>query len=66
VGRESEDEGVPPSLELFKKAGELGILAIRLGPGPHLKGRTLPGDISPTEFGESASVFVIALWIMLI
>ena len=35
---------------MFLKCGEYGLLAARIGPGPHLAGRTLPGGVSPEEF----------------
>eukprot|EP00924_Labyrinthula_sp_SR-Ha-C_P013002 maker-scaffold_12-snap-gene-6.44-mRNA-1 protein AED:0.00 eAED:0.00 QI:206/1/1/1/1/1/2/452/516 len=41
----------PPSDELFKKMGEFGMLAGRIGPGEHLKYvKNLPGGIKPEEF----------------
>lgn len=39
-----------PSLELYKKLGEEGVLASQIGPGPWLKGLKLPGGINPEEF----------------
>lgn len=35
---------------MFLKCGEIGLLAARIGPGDHLKGRKLPGGIQPEEF----------------
>lgn len=45
-----EASGEPPSVEMFQKCGEVGYLASRIGPGPHLKGRQLPGGVKPEEF----------------
>ncbi|KAF8319271.1 acyl-CoA dehydrogenase [Clavulina sp. PMI_390] len=46
-----EEDGKPPSQSLIDKMGELNILAMRLGPGKHLKGRTLMnGLVKPEEF----------------
>jgi alkylation response protein AidB-like acyl-CoA dehydrogenase len=45
-----EESGEPPSKDLFKKMGELNILAMRLGPGKHLHGLKLFADIDPKEF----------------
>jgi hypothetical protein len=47
----NDADGKPPSKELFEKAGEYGLLAARIGPGAHLKGRKLPGGVTPEEFG---------------
>lgn len=46
----SEADGKRPSVELVKKMGALGLNAMRLGPGKHLKGRKLMADIKPEEF----------------
>ncbi|KAJ3187949.1 hypothetical protein HDU85_006342 [Gaertneriomyces sp. JEL0708] len=46
----NEDSGTPASAELFRKMGNFGLLACRMGPGPHLKGLTLPGGVKPEEF----------------
>ncbi|KAH6599394.1 hypothetical protein BASA50_003090 [Batrachochytrium salamandrivorans] len=40
----------PASLESFKKMGEFGYLAARIGPGEHLKAFSLPGGVSPDKF----------------
>jgi alkylation response protein AidB-like acyl-CoA dehydrogenase len=32
------------------KIGSFGLLACRMGPGPHLKNLTLPGGVKPSEF----------------
>ncbi|KAI0671567.1 acyl-CoA dehydrogenase NM domain-like protein [Trametes maxima] len=46
-----EEDGKRPSLSVINKAAELGILAMTMGPGKHLKGRTLmDGVIKPEEF----------------
>ncbi|KAJ8521124.1 hypothetical protein ONZ45_g2176 [Pleurotus djamor] len=46
-----EDDGKRPSAHVFEKMGELGIIAMRLGPGKHLQGRTLMGGlVKPEEF----------------
>jgi alkylation response protein AidB-like acyl-CoA dehydrogenase len=47
-----EESGEQPPLELFRKMGEAGILAARIGPGEHMN---LPGvprlnDIPPDQF----------------
>lgn len=42
--------GKHPSPELWLKMGEAGILASRIGPGPHLEGLKLPGGVKPEEF----------------
>merc|ERR1711907_567778 len=41
----------PPSDEIFLKMGAFGLLAARIGPGPHLKYvPSLPGGVDPDEF----------------
>ncbi|WFD33823.1 hypothetical protein MCUN1_000643 [Malassezia cuniculi] len=45
-----EADGKRPTVELVRKMGELGINAMRLGPGKHLKGRKLFADIKPEEY----------------
>ncbi len=45
-----------PSKEVFEKCGQFGLLAARIGPGPWLKGRSLPGGVKLEEFGESYEV----------
>ncbi|KAI8920050.1 acyl-CoA dehydrogenase/oxidase [Powellomyces hirtus] len=43
--------GEAPDLETYQKMGQFGILACRLGPGPHLKMvPSLPAGIKPEEF----------------
>ncbi|KAJ7056450.1 acyl-CoA dehydrogenase [Mycena amicta] len=44
-----EEDGKPPSPEVWAKLAEANILAMRLGPGPHLKGRKLMGGIIKPE-----------------
>ncbi len=51
-GRINEVTGERPSKEAFEKAGEFGLLASRIGPGKHLAGRRLPGDVKPEQFGR--------------
>ena len=45
-----EADGKRPSVEIVRKMGELGINAMRLGPGKHLHGRKLFADVKPEEF----------------
>jgi alkylation response protein AidB-like acyl-CoA dehydrogenase len=46
-----EEDGKRPTQAVFDKMGELEIHAMRLGPGKHLKGRTLiNGIVKPEEF----------------
>lgn len=41
----------PPSDEIFRKMGEFGLLAARIGPGEHLKyAPRLPGGVSVEDF----------------
>jgi hypothetical protein len=35
---------------VFEKCGQFGLLASRIGPGPHLKGFKLPGGVTAEEF----------------
>lgn len=45
-----EEDGKPPSASVFKAMGEKNIIAMRVGPGPHLKGRVLlDGTVKPEE-----------------
>ncbi|KAJ1564472.1 hypothetical protein HK405_014786, partial [Cladochytrium tenue] len=37
-------------LELYQAMGRFGLLASRIGPGPHLKSFRLPGGVRPEEF----------------
>ncbi|KAJ3111544.1 hypothetical protein HDU96_005605 [Phlyctochytrium bullatum] len=45
-----EDNGGKMPLEIYQKMGRAGLLASRIGPGPHLKGFQLPGGVKPEEF----------------
>ncbi|CCX06108.1 acyl-CoA dehydrogenase/oxidase [Pyronema domesticum] len=45
-----EEAGEHPSKEFFLKCSEVGLTPMRMGPGPHLKGRKLFADIKPEEF----------------
>lgn len=45
-----EESGQRPSDEMFKKMGDVGLLAMRLGPGKHLLGMKLFADVKPEEF----------------
>ncbi|KAI0833233.1 acyl-CoA dehydrogenase NM domain-like protein [Trametes gibbosa] len=46
-----EEDGKRPSLSVIQKMAETGVLAMTMGPGPHLKGRTLLGGVvKPEEF----------------
>lgn len=47
----SESNNKPPTAEVYRKMGEFGFLASRIGPGPHLKlVPSLPGGVKPEEF----------------
>lgn len=46
----NDASGEAPSKEVFLKAGSFGLLASRIGPGPWLKGRSLPGGITAEQF----------------
>ncbi|TPX72950.1 hypothetical protein SpCBS45565_g00388 [Spizellomyces sp. 'palustris'] len=46
----NEESGTIADQELFEKMGSFNLLACRMGPGPHLHGRTLPGGVKPEEF----------------
>lgn len=54
--QEREEDGQMPSRHVFDEMARLNIIAMRLGPGPHLKGRILmngivnPGEVSPSIF----------------
>lgn len=47
---QGEESGKPCSKELFQKLGESGLLAMRMGPGPHLKKFKLISGIEPEKF----------------
>ncbi|KAJ7284912.1 acyl-CoA dehydrogenase/oxidase [Mycena rebaudengoi] len=44
-----EEDGKPPSQSVFDALVRTNILAMRLGPGPHLKGRILMGGLVEPE-----------------
>lgn len=46
----AEQTGARPSAELIKKQSDVNLHAMRLGPGPHLKGLELFGGVKPEEF----------------
>jgi alkylation response protein AidB-like acyl-CoA dehydrogenase/predicted heme/steroid binding protein len=48
--KEFDIMGKYPSKEIFLKCGEFGYWASRIGPGPWLQGRKLPGGVKPEEF----------------
>ena len=43
-------QGLPGTLETYKKMGEFGLLACRIGPGKHLDRFKLPGEVTTSEF----------------
>ena len=45
-----DTQGKPGSLETYKKMGEFGLLASRIGPGKHLQNFKLPSDLAPEKF----------------
>ena len=48
--QEKEGDGTYLSQELIDRMADTNILAMRLGPGKHLQGRKLLGDVKPEEF----------------
>jgi hypothetical protein len=45
-----EEDGKPPSQDVLQKMAELGIHAMRLGPGKHLKGmKLMNGLVAPEQ-----------------
>lgn len=52
IAESYDDMGKSPPPELFKKLGQAGFLAARIGPGAYLKdlGIPLPGGVKPEEF----------------
>lgn len=56
VAADMENDGDEPDMDLYKKLGDAGILALTIGPGEKLckfcktHGITLPGGIPPEEF----------------
>ncbi|KAF9476703.1 acyl-CoA dehydrogenase [Pholiota conissans] len=48
-----EEDGKPPSQSVLDAMAKMNIIAMRLGPGKHLKGRVLMGGvIQPEEFDQ--------------
>ncbi|KAJ3373989.1 hypothetical protein HDU91_000045 [Kappamyces sp. JEL0680] len=45
-----DELGKGPSVEAYKKMGAFGLLACRIGQGPHLKNFKLPGGVKHEEF----------------
>ncbi|KAF7308134.1 Acyl-CoA dehydrogenase [Mycena chlorophos] len=55
-----EEDGKPPSKEVFKAMAETNLLAMRLGPGEHLKGRVLMGGlVEPEELTVLHTLIII-------
>lgn len=50
VAQAREADGKRPDVDLVQRMGTVGLNAMRMGPGPHLKGRKLFADIKPEEF----------------
>ena len=55
IAEQHEKNGTYPSIDLYKKMGQAGILAARLGPGPWMKqikewGIEIPGGVAPEKF----------------
>ena len=48
-GQAREEDGKRPSQNVFDEMAKLNIIAMRLGTGAHLKGRTLMGGIVKPE-----------------
>jgi hypothetical protein len=44
-----EEDGKRPSQSVFDEMARQNLIAMRLGPGPHLKGRVLMGGIVKPE-----------------
>jgi hypothetical protein len=44
-----EEDGKPPSQSVLDAMAEMNIIAMRLGPGKHLKGRVLMGGVIQPE-----------------
>ena len=42
-----EEDGGKLPIEIYQAMGRFGLLASRIGPGPHLKGFNLPGGVKP-------------------
>ncbi|KAI9206338.1 acyl-CoA dehydrogenase/oxidase [Polychytrium aggregatum] len=45
-----DEQGKYPSIETFRKMGQFGLLAARMGPGPHLQLVSLPSGVRAEEF----------------
>ncbi|KAJ3219303.1 hypothetical protein HDU67_001922 [Dinochytrium kinnereticum] len=45
-----EENGGKMPKEIYQAMGRFGLLAARIGPGPHLKGMSLPAGVKPEEF----------------
>jgi hypothetical protein len=57
-----EEDGKMPSRHVFDEMARLNIIAMRLGPGQHLKGRVLmDGIVEPQEVREPCSIDVFLL-----
>lgn len=48
-GQQHEDDGKKPEKHIFLAMAKYNIIAMRLGPGPHLKGRELMGGVVEPE-----------------
>ncbi|KAJ9630728.1 hypothetical protein H2203_001252 [Taxawa tesnikishii (nom. ined.)] len=55
--QEKEADGTYISQKMIDKMAQNGMLAMRLGPGEHLRGRTLPGSIKGEEFVHTKDYF---------
>jgi hypothetical protein len=60
--REFEDAGTKPSDEFMAKMGENHLLAMNIGPGPHLHGMILPGGIKGEDFDYFHEVSIITIF----
>ncbi|TCD69249.1 hypothetical protein EIP91_008352 [Steccherinum ochraceum] len=54
-----EEDGKRPSQSVFDKMAEVNLLCMRMGPGKHLKGRTLMGGIVTPEEYDSFHEMII-------
>lgn len=48
-GQIHEDDGKPPEKKILLEMAKYNVIAMRLGPGAHLKGMKLLGDVKPEE-----------------
>ncbi|KAG6917019.1 hypothetical protein DXG01_004284 [Tephrocybe rancida] len=55
-----EIDGKPPSKHVFAEMARLNLIAMRLGPGKHLKGRVLMGGLVKPEEFDSFHELIIA------